>query len=288
MATKTVKKTQMRIKIKFDLKNSVQFLPLNYQYPVSAWIYKVLAQGDEAFTTLLHNEGYQLENGKTFKLFTFSRIIFPKNTWEILDVSRSNLLRKEKGIANIKRSDRMKIWSRNAWITVSFHLPQQSENFVMGLFKDQKAFIGDKISGINMEVESIEAIKTPIHKIGSVKINALTPIVMGLLNSEKKHEQYINPTHPAFKTLFINNLLDKYQISGKTEFKLEDIDFEVTKLYPKPSKQTIKAFTNAETEVKAFKFDFELKAPDEIIEIGLNAGFGSMNSLGFGFGEVVE
>jgi CRISPR-associated endoribonuclease Cas6 len=276
----------MRIEIKFELKNHNQFLPFNYQYPVSAWIYKVLAQGNEEFTTLLHNEGYQLNNGKTFKLFTFSNLRFPKGSWSVADAKQVNILRKEKGFEEISNSDRMKIWSRNAWLTVSFHLPQQSENFIMGLFKNQKAFIGDKISGINLEVESIEALKPPTTKNGSVKIKSSTPILMGLNEEGFKHERYINPTHPAFKTLFINNLLNKYHTSGKTDIKLEDIDFEVIKLYPKPSKQTIKAFTKEQTEVKAFKFDFELKAPNEIIEIGLNAGFGSMNSLGFGFGDV--
>lgn len=278
----------MRIKIKFELKNNIQFLPFNYQYPVSAWIYKVLAKGNEEFTTLLHNEGYKLDNGKTFKLFTFSSLRFPKGSWSLANVKQVNLLRKGKGFEEITRSDRMKIWSKNAYLTVSFHLPKQIENFVMGLFKDQKAFIGDKISGIDLEVESIEALKTPTHKNGSVKIKTSTPIVMGLIEEGFKHEHYINPTHSSFKTLFINNLLDKYHLSGKTDIKLEDIDFEVIKLYPKPSKQTIKAFTKEETEVKAYKFDFVLKAPDEIIEIGLNAGFGSMNSLGFGFGEVVR
>ena len=52
--------------------------------------------------------------------------------------------------------------------------------------------------------------------------------------------------------------------------------------------QKIKANTEAQTEVKAYWFDFELTAPKEIIELGLNSGFGSMNSVGFGCGEVVE
>ncbi len=31
------------------------------------------------------------------------------------------------------------------------------------------------------------------------------------------------------------------------------------------------------------KITFELTAPDEVIAVGLDAGFGAMSSLGFGF-----
>ena len=55
----------MRLKIKFELSGKKQVLPLNYQYPISAWIYRVLSKADEEFTNVLHNEGYKLDNGKT-------------------------------------------------------------------------------------------------------------------------------------------------------------------------------------------------------------------------------
>ncbi len=59
-------------------------LPLNYQYPLSAWIYKVLARGDRGFAEFLHEQGYKMENQKTFKLFTFSNLRFPANTYRII------------------------------------------------------------------------------------------------------------------------------------------------------------------------------------------------------------
>ena len=52
--------------------------------------------------------------------------------------------------------------------------------------------------------------------------------------------------------------------------------------------QTIKAHTSAQTKVRGYYYEFEIKAPAEIIEIGLNAGFGSMNALGFGFCEIIQ
>ncbi|NOY51344.1 MAG: CRISPR-associated endoribonuclease Cas6 [Chlorobi bacterium] len=281
----------MRLRLQFKLSGDRQYLPLNYQYPISAWIYKVLANADAGFTRSLHDEGYVLENGKTFKLFTFSRIYFPKNSWKILNTMKSNFLREQKKIKTMPKSDRMLIWSRNASLIIAFQLPEQSETFVMGLFKDQEVFIGDKISGVEMQVETIEAvpiaIENTIGKRANVLIRATTPVVIGLKNEGQKHEEYIPPFHHEFKRLFIKNLLDKHALCSKNSIDASDVVFVPVSLKSRSGKQTIKAFRPDQTEVKGYYFDFRLQAPPELIEIGLNAGFGSMNSLGFGFGEVV-
>ena len=261
----------MRLKIKFSLSGKKQIMPLNNQYPISAWIYKVLAKADKQFATMLHENGYKTEAGKAFKLFTFSKVNFPPKTWKI-----------------IPKSDRMQIWSRNAYLTISFQLPVQTEKFVMGLFQEQKVFIGDKISGIEMEVENIEAIKTENIESKTIKLRTITAIVLGLDVEGEQNEQYISPLHPEYKRLFLRSLLDKYKATGQNGVSIEDLDFEVTKLYPKTVMQTIKAFTPAETKVRAYNYEFELTAPKGILEVGLNASFGSMGSLGFGYCEVVN
>lgn len=43
-------------------------IPINYQYPLSAAIYKILQKGDSEYAQFLHEEGY----GKGYKFFTFS------------------------------------------------------------------------------------------------------------------------------------------------------------------------------------------------------------------------
>jgi len=270
----------MRLKIQFETKGKKQILPLNYQYPISAWIYKVLAKADIEFTEMLHYEGYVLENGKKFKLFTFSKLSFPKHTWRI-----------------IPNSDRMEVWARKTWLTVSFQLPEQIEKFVTGLFKDQKVFIGDKISGIEMQVANVENLGQELftgqdsqdlqdYDDVVLKFKTISPIVIGYFEDGKKNEQYINPMNSEYKTIFINNLMDKYKATGDNNIDINKINFEVTKLYTKTELQTIKAFTPAETKVRGYHYEFSLTAPKKIIEVGYNSGFGSMNSVGFGFCEV--
>jgi len=132
----------MRIKISFELPGSRQVLPLNYQYPLSAWIYKVLQTNDSKFSDFLHEIGFRLENQKAFKLFTFSNFQIPAGGWWIL-----------------KGTDRMEIFSSEASLIVSIMIPEVMENFVAGLFNNQKAEIGDRISKVEMEVQAIDMIR---------------------------------------------------------------------------------------------------------------------------------
>lgn len=50
-----------------------EVLPINYQYPLSAAIYKIPDQADAEYAAFLRKSGY----GKGFKLFTFSDIGCP-------------------------------------------------------------------------------------------------------------------------------------------------------------------------------------------------------------------
>lgn len=48
-------------------------IPINYQYPLSAAIYKILATGDAQYAEWLHQEGYAADS-YNFKLFSYSRL----------------------------------------------------------------------------------------------------------------------------------------------------------------------------------------------------------------------
>ncbi len=69
----------MRFKLTIENRpeNNSNIFPLNYQYKLSSWIYKILNHGNEEFTEWLHKEGYT-NDYKNFKQFTFSNLIIPK------------------------------------------------------------------------------------------------------------------------------------------------------------------------------------------------------------------
>jgi len=259
----------MRFKISFQLSQTPQLLPLNYKYPLSSWIYKVLSSSDKEFTALLHENGYRLENGKQFKFFTFSDFSVPRGKWKII-------------------SDRMKIWAEEISLTVSFLLPEQVQNFVAGLFQEQEAVIGDKTSQLKLKVKTIEALPVTVPVQDSYLLKSQSPIFLQKKVEGRAHNLHISPTDPDFNRLFSRNLIDKYKAhclnSGLVPLKLEEKDVVLKSLdtQPRSMKQIIKAFKKEETHLRAFKFNFELKAPRELIEIGLNAGFGAENAQGFG------
>jgi CRISPR-associated endoribonuclease Cas6 len=64
----------MRFKLTLYTRQIQPQLTLNYQYPLSAAVYKIIERSDAAFSELLHNTGYG-KGHKSFKLFTFSDIL---------------------------------------------------------------------------------------------------------------------------------------------------------------------------------------------------------------------
>lgn len=263
----------MRIKISFKLPGSRQVLPLNYQYPLSAWIYKVLQTNNSKFSGFLHEEGFRLENQKVFKLFTFSNLHFPDGGWRIL-----------------KGTDRMEIFSSEASLTLSFMIPEVMENFVAGLFKDQKTELGDRVSKLQMEVRLVEMLPEHVPTAKEI-IRAISPIVVTQDIETQKQEIYLRPGQQGYELLFFKNLIDKHHAwqrqmqKAETQFDANDLHFRCLTEKPKSRLQTIKAFSDAEVKVRGYLFDFEIIAPPELIKTGLESGFGAMNALGFGCGE---
>jgi CRISPR-associated endoribonuclease Cas6 len=69
-------------------------------------------------------------------------------------------------------------------------------------------------------------------------------------------------------------------------FENENLKFTSRTKNPVSRLQTIKAHTNEEVKVRGYLFDFEITAPPQLIKTGYESGFGAMNALGFGCGEV--
>ncbi len=264
----------MKIQITFSLNGSRQLLPLNYQYPLSAWVYRVLGTANREFSNFLHEAGYQLENHKTFKLFTFSNLWFPKNGFRVL-----------------RGSDRGEINCRQASLTLAFLVPDAMQHFVAGLFKNQQAEIGDRISGIKMQVSNVEIL--PDSALSNKhQIHTLSPVVVASKTEADPQEQYLKPTDKNYEQIFFKNLTDKHHAWQRqtnqthTSFSNEELQFRCLTNKPKSRLQTIKAFTSEEVKVRGYLFDFEITAPPQLIHTGLNSGFGAMNALGFGCGEI--
>lgn len=245
-------------------------LPLSYQYELSAAIYRILASGNEKYAEWLHDNGFQLENGKTFKLFTFSRLKTPKN-----------------GFTIIKQSNQLELLSNNVEWQISFLPEKSTQKFIEGIFQKRVFELGNRQSVVQFQVENIEMMSPPDYS-DTMTFEALSPISVSRQLEDGR--DYYPKNGDEFDTAgwvrerLLQNLLDKYEaiegkpFNGKRYFNLITLLESKTK----SSLVTIKAGTPQETKVRGFMCTFVLHCPVELMRIAYESGLGEGNSQGFG------
>jgi CRISPR-associated endoribonuclease Cas6 len=247
----------MRLELQLEC-NLKSVLPFNYEYALSAWIYQILSDADNDFATFLHDTGYQsTQRDKTFKLFTFSKILLEKPFQT--DKYRGFILN-----------------GGRARLELSFLIDKAMQEFVVGLFKSQQLSIRIKGGRIDFKVIGIQVLPEPeFHPIMTFK--AIKPIFMSKNVEGVKYSVYISPDDGDYSRLFFNNLLDKADALGMPSI---DSVLEFRCLTPPRSK----LFHIDGTQIRAFEYEFIIAAPVELMRIGYYSGFGGKNSsLGLGF-----
>lgn len=255
----------MRFQIIFNRIGNNKLLPVNYQYYISAWIYKIIASADRIFADFLHNEGYR-EGSKNFKLFNYSPLDFGKP-----------VLWKEKNLFEIKRD--------HILLNVSFFLSDAAEAFIVGLFRNQEVYLGDSFYGLELRVIQIERLPET-ETAETMHYQSFSPVVISLKYPGLSYASYLSPDDKDYAHLFHNNLLNKYRTVPKST-PLPDSYFFNFKLkgIPRSKLVTIKQGTPEQSKIRGYLFKFELTAPHEIHRLMLSCGAGEKNSLGFGWCE---
>jgi CRISPR-associated endoribonuclease Cas6 len=260
----------MKICLTLISSNNNAVLPCSYQYPLSAAIYKIISQADDAYASFLHSTGYKKENSlKTFKLFTFSDINTPFKI----------------------EGDRINLKTNQAKLTVCFHIPEAAMNFIKGLFINQKIDIADKKSRATFTISQVEV--KPLWE-SSVKTNGLqevtlipaSPMVIRISSDEGKYT-FLYPDDERFVPALLYHWKEKYSVACGNEAAENDFkNISVTIVGAEKAKSrliTVKAGEPEETQVRGFKgFQLHVKAKTEVIELALNAGIGAFGSMGFG------
>ena len=254
----------MRLELRLRLiENSL--LPCNYQYELSGCLYKILNEGNQEFTSWLHDCGF-CKGLKSFKLFTFSNFYIPRFRIE---------------------GDRLKILTDTVRLVVSFYPIEAIDAFVVGLFRDRRVEIGDRKSRVMFEVSTIERMPEPEFASRMV-FKTLSPIFIEEQFPDTGRTVHLQPDSPKFAELLHLNLLEKYRAFYARE---PDASWPVTRLrllsVPKAKTITLKAGTPQETRMKGYMFQFELEGQPELLRLGYDGGFGRLNSQGFGCVEVI-
>jgi CRISPR-associated endoribonuclease Cas6 len=252
----------MRIKLVFRAKDENASIPLNYNYAVSALIYKTIAESSPEFAQRLHEKGFIVQE-KTFKLFTFSRI-------ETKDA-----------FVDFKSS---RIFLHNPYIKlqVSSPIDEFLKNFVFGTFS-QQTFRIDKSEFI---LDSAETIEDP-QIIDEMRFRALSPVTESIRN-DKNEVAYLLP-NVDWSEIITRNLQRKHEAlygknlpAAKVEWKWNEDYFADEKRQKKAEKLIdIKGI-----KVRGWLAPFSVKGDRELIKLGYETGFGNKNSQGFGMAEV--
>lgn len=258
----------VRLLLTLNSRREKQLIPINYQYPLSAAIYRIISKGDAAYASFLHKKGY----GKGFKFFCFSQINCPFK----------------------REGDRLKLSSHELSFYVSFHLPHAMESFVKGLFQSQQVDIADIKSKASFTIKSVESLPNPLqgHKeneIVSLRLKPLSPIVTGP-QDEKSHYNFLSPEDMGFASSIVYNWREKIKAcydEDTANAALLMVEIELMKNPPKSRLITIKADTVAETKIRGW-MNFVLKVTGEkrFVELLLNVGAGVQNGQGMGMVEM--
>ena len=240
-------------------------LPVNYQYELSAWIYKVINHSDPVFAEWLHNRGFSNDN-KQFRLFTFSNLLIPQ--YRIT-------------------GDRLIIKSDQIELIIST-LPEETiQHFIAGVFRDREFSLGDRISNAGFRIDSIEAMPSPVFS-DEMSFRTLSPIFVSDKVEGRKYAQYLSPDYSDYVSLLINNLKEKVKVYTKEESLFNKHEGLINLLSPPRQKGiTIKSGTPQQSKLVGYQYNFKIKANKELLRMGYFCGFGEKSSLGFGCCEII-
>ena len=262
----------MRFNLNLNALRPNQRISFNYQYSLSAAIYKIIERADETYANFLHEDGYGT-GGKSFKFFTFSDLQTPFTN----------------------QGKYMQMTTNHASLKICFHVPDAAENFIKGLFLNQQIDIADSVEKASFIVEQVIAEKSPAFIDSKViELQPISPVVVGRHN-ERGNYDYVSPEDADFTSLILTNLISKYAACyNPDEQELQALSGSVLirphffKHPPRSRLIAIKIGTPAETQIRGFdKFRLRIKGPEKLIALALNAGIGMHNAMGMGCVEMV-
>lgn len=259
----------MRIKLTLNLatdRRNGSVLPLRYQKNLLAAIGALLREVEREWNSA--NGIIELNPKKQLKLMTFSHLQLPYGGWRI-------------------EEDRLKLLCQklNLVLNIQTELPKEK---LVKLFDNQTLRIYDATSSAAFWI-SDSTLLTENVEDDTVDFKTISPIVMSQ-KDDTFTDVYVSPADSTFEKSFINNLLERYAQTHK-EIPANWLNYpyslEVLEGSVKPRKIFIKSTNPNENLILGHECKFRLHAPKELLQFGLQSGFGKKNSMGFGCVELV-
>lgn len=264
----------MRIKLTMRPGQATTRVPINYQYPLSAAIYKILRLASEPYSAFLHDKGYRTPGGRFMKLFTFSKL---RN-------SHINI-RKTPGLTSLE--------SREGHWTLLVGSPMVEEfvqHFVLGLFQSSEIVIAGGGVSATFQVAQVETLPAP-PRSHQLRTTTLSPVSVSksVVRNGRELPHYLLPDDPGLSTALKNNAVQKHLLvhSDKPEDDSFNLTFEKEDR-PRTKLITIKENRPDETKRRGFEGRFILSGSPELIQTVWQCGLGEAGAMGFGMIDVLK
>ncbi len=267
----------MRLRLTLKATSTNQISP-NYNYALSAAIYKLLKFGSAEFSEFLHENGYKTK-GKTYKLFSYS-------------------LRFEKIRFN---NSAIELVSPNVFLFVSSPLVDEFiKNIVIGTLRSKKIEIFTNRIKTEFSIEQAELLPE-IDYLQNMKFKMLSPMVLSTPKTfNGKQAQYYfryDDNIEMINKVLNNNLINKYKLIYNKDYNGGTVKLSWDNVYIKrqinknkriSKKISITKDMNNIIDVIGIQTPFTLEGNPELIKVGYQCGFGEKNSMGFGMVEEVR
>ncbi len=260
----------MRFKIIFKVNGNPVF-PFNYQYELSAGLYKIFLDIKN-----YSKEYAKIEDVDFLNQITFSRIEIPKRK-----ISK----------------DGIKCFSNFVFLKVSTGLPDIGSDDLWRAFKNNlnKLVIFKKMEGFKSKIElCLEDIEftPPPNFQNTMKFKMLSPLVLTKKNNIDKKKFLSHHEQKQIEERIKDSLIEKFNTLYNKEIDINQFQFQFDPIYCQDKNEKdlycltkMKEGTENAFSVFGMMIPFSITAPLELIKVGYYSGFGEKSSLGFGMVE---
>ncbi len=274
----------MRLKITYKPKNGGLLLPIHYNYPLEALIYKTFSRD---VANILHTRGFVLGK-RHFKLFTFSRIL---NKGEKVFGEELKHLKILFGIKDgfAFRSVRRVDFEEALFFSgeISIYFSSVKDFIVKDIGLRILTLPSFEILGQEISLSSLEPIKEPEISDNMI-IKMLSPVTAySTIQTEdgKKKTYYYSPDEKKFSELIRNNAVKKYIITyGRHPI---DDRLELFPFYFNEKRNRAVVYFKG-FRIEAWTGIFRLAGNPDLLKITYEAGLGAKNSNGFGMWQIYK
>lgn len=251
----------MRYKLTLKLVDPLRnVLPVNYQYELGSWFFRMMNSQVSALFSCLVASGYAQEE-VPFRNFVFSHLMVPDRKIE---------------------GDRLLIQSEQIGLIFSTIPDEALAPLVTAHFQGSRFLLGDRKSQVNFSVEKVQQLPEP-EFTDKMTFKTLSPLHLTMKINGRKNELFLSPETSGYARFFFENLHQKFKLLNGFDHPHDPLAGKFKLRSPVTQKGiTIQTGNPAQTKLIGYQLRFRLQADPALLRAGYYLGFGEKNHLGFG------